>query len=68
MSCIFEKQSKRLVEKFRETADTGVAIDVQVPFNLATLDVICETSMGAHINAQYSRNSEYVRSSPLRKT
>ena len=58
--CIFEKQSKRLVEKFRETADTGEAIDVQVPVSLATLDVICETAMGVHINAQYASNSEYV--------
>ena len=58
--CIFEKQSKRLVQKFRETADTGEAIDVQVPVSLATLDVICETAMGVHINAQYESNSEYV--------
>ena len=58
--CIFEKHSKRLVEKFRETADTGEAIDVQVPVSLATLDVICETSMRVHINAQYASTSEYV--------
>ena len=58
--CIFEKQSKRLVEKFREIANTGEAVDVQVPVSLATLDVICETAMGADINAQYASNFEYV--------
>ena len=57
---IFETQAKRLVKKFRETADTGKAIDVQIPVSLATLDVICETAMGVHINAQYASNSEYV--------
>ena len=56
--CIFEKQSKRLVEKFRERADTGEAIDVQVPVSLATLDIICETAMGVDINAQHASNSE----------
>ena len=58
---IFEEHSKRLVEKLKLKADTGEAVDIQVPVSLATLDAISETSMGVKIHAQDSGNTEYVK-------
>ncbi|XP_055380309.1 cytochrome P450 4d1-like [Condylostylus longicornis] len=55
---IFEEQGNILVEQLKK--QIGKEIDLYNYFNLATLDVICETAMGVKVNAQTNSDSKYV--------
>ncbi|XP_065342934.1 cytochrome P450 4C1-like [Cloeon dipterum] len=58
---IFNKCSKELVEKLEEPAQRGQTIDIFDYVTLCALDIICESSMGASINAQQQKDSAYVK-------
>ncbi|XP_037071103.1 cytochrome P450 4c3-like [Pollicipes pollicipes] len=55
----FNEQSKVLVSKLRET--NGQRTDVFPYITKATLDIICEATMGVQIKAQQGARSDYVR-------
>ncbi|CAH0550618.1 unnamed protein product [Brassicogethes aeneus] len=58
---VFENQGKILIKKLeKEVGKDSVNIFPYV--TLCTLDIICETAMGTSINAQDSKNLEYVAS------
>ena len=57
---MIENEAKLLVEKLRDFADTGKAVDIQTPVSLAALDVICQTAMGVSVHAQKQSSSPYV--------
>ncbi|KAI9560159.1 hypothetical protein GHT06_014170 [Daphnia sinensis] len=56
---VFNEQSKTLVEKL--TTKVGQDFDIFPFITLCTLDVICETAMGRHVNAQSKSDSDYVK-------
>ncbi|XP_028415753.1 cytochrome P450 4V2-like [Dendronephthya gigantea] len=57
---IHQKQSAILVELLQEKADKG-EFDIAPYITLCVLDIICETSMGIDIKAQYGSNPEYTK-------
>nr|CAH0113244.1 unnamed protein product [Daphnia galeata] len=63
---IFNKQSVVLVDKLREAHQDMVAnnrdrINLFPYVARCTLDIICETAMGRHVDAQLNNDSEYVK-------
>ncbi|XP_057365879.1 cytochrome P450 4c3-like [Daphnia carinata] len=63
---IFNKQSVVLVQKLREAhqdmlAKNGDRINLFPYVARCTLDIICETAMGRHVDAQLNNDSEYVK-------
>ncbi|KAK4880255.1 hypothetical protein RN001_008401 [Aquatica leii] len=54
---VFEKQSNILITQFEKI---NGEFDVQLYCKLYVLDVLCETTMNASINAQSCANSDYV--------
>lgn len=56
---VFNEQSAILVERLHEKV--GQDFDIFPFITLCTLDVICETAMGRHVNAQSQADSDYVK-------
>ncbi|XP_035219899.1 cytochrome P450 4V2-like isoform X2 [Stegodyphus dumicola] len=56
---IFNEQSQVLVKKIGSLGSNS-ATDIVPLIKMCTLDIICETAMGVHINAQLGGCSEYV--------
>ncbi|XP_046655326.1 cytochrome P450 4C1-like isoform X2 [Daphnia pulicaria] len=56
---VFNEQSAVLVEKLGEKV--GQDFDIFPFITRCTLDVICETAMGRHVNAQGKSDSDYVQ-------
>ncbi|XP_046655329.1 cytochrome P450 4c3-like [Daphnia pulicaria] len=57
---VFNEQSAVLVGKLSEKV--GQEFDIFPYITLCTLDVICETTMGRHVDAQSKSDSDYVQS------
>ncbi|XP_028414063.1 cytochrome P450 4V2-like [Dendronephthya gigantea] len=57
---IHQKQSGIMVELLQAKADKG-EFDIAPYITLCVLDIICETSMGIDIKAQYGSNPEYTK-------
>ncbi|KAL7018883.1 hypothetical protein ACKWTF_010946 [Chironomus riparius] len=57
---IFNEQSSVLVKKLEKEIDRD-SFNVFPYVTLCTLDIVCETAMGQHVNAQGDKDSEYVK-------
>jgi len=58
---VFNKQSRVMIKKLNEACEGSPSDIVICPFvTRCTLDVICETAMGRHIDAQNKEESDYV--------
>ncbi|CAB4010373.1 cytochrome P450 4V2 [Paramuricea clavata] len=57
---IHQKQSAILIQLLQAKADKG-EFDIVPYITLCVLDIICETSMGFDIKAQFGSNSEYIK-------
>lgn len=56
---IFNQESKIMAEKLLAHAGKG-SFDVYSYVTLCALDIICESAMGRHVNAQQHKDSDYV--------
>lgn len=57
---VFNEHSITLLSKFQKYADHEREVDIFKDLSLCTLDIICETAMGCHVNAQMGNNADYV--------
>uniref|UniRef100_A0A914E9Y2 ZP domain-containing protein n=1 Tax=Acrobeloides nanus TaxID=290746 RepID=A0A914E9Y2_9BILA len=58
---VFNQESRNLVEILEKYADNKQEVDIYPLAKYATLDIICETSMGTQLNAQGDPNQPYVK-------
>ncbi|XP_071488190.1 cytochrome P450 4V2-like [Diadema antillarum] len=58
---VFNEQSKILTKKLDAVKDQHVPVNILPLVTHCTLDIICDTAMGKHTNAQGEGDSEYVR-------
>ncbi|KAH8260885.1 hypothetical protein KR044_000016 [Drosophila immigrans] len=56
---VFERQARILVDRFAKLADTNEPVDFYQYISCYTLDTICETALGATVNAQSGQKSDY---------
>uniref|UniRef100_A0AC35UGC5 Cytochrome P450 n=1 Tax=Rhabditophanes sp. KR3021 TaxID=114890 RepID=A0AC35UGC5_9BILA len=56
----FNRETKILLSKFDEFADTGEEIDVSKFIKSASLDMVCSTAMGHKSNVQQNPECDYV--------
>ncbi|KAG5672382.1 hypothetical protein PVAND_002514 [Polypedilum vanderplanki] len=57
---IFNEQSAILVKKLEKEIDCD-SFNIFSYVTLCTLDIVCETAMGQHVNAQGNKDSDYVK-------
>ncbi|XP_071498869.1 cytochrome P450 4V2-like [Diadema antillarum] len=58
---VFNEQSAVLVKKLEKFADIPEPINIFPQITYCVLDIICDTAMGKHINAQGNSDNEYVQ-------
>ncbi|KAJ6216496.1 hypothetical protein RDWZM_007653 [Blomia tropicalis] len=63
---VFNEQARVLIDRLREVArrkcSNCTVVDIVPVITACTLDIICETIMGASIGAQQSTNNKYCKS------
>ncbi|XP_072165423.1 cytochrome P450 4C1-like [Diadema setosum] len=57
---VFNEQSNILAEKLDKFANQFVSVNIFPLVTCCVLDIICETAMGKHANAQRETDNEYV--------
>ncbi|XP_022208406.2 probable cytochrome P450 312a1 [Drosophila obscura] len=57
---VFERQSRILLPRVAEYAESGKPLDFLHMISCYTLDVICETALGVSVDAQSGKRSSYL--------
>jgi cytochrome P450 family 4 subfamily V len=58
---VFNEQSVIMQKRLELMAAKSQGFDIMPYITLCTLDIICDTAMGKHVNAQANSDSEYVK-------
>ncbi|KAH8239508.1 hypothetical protein KR032_005102, partial [Drosophila birchii] len=58
---VFEKQSRILIDRLEEYAETGRQVDFLQFISCFTLDSFCETALGVSVGTQLDGYSDYVK-------
>ncbi|XP_053964372.1 uncharacterized protein LOC128867288 [Anastrepha ludens] len=58
---VMNKNSNKFIEKLRNTSRGDAIFDFQEMTHYLTMDVICDTAMGVHINAMDNHDNEVVQ-------
>jgi len=57
---VFNQEARVMVKKLEKIAGTG-EFDIYQFITLCALDIICQSAMGKHVNAQKNKESDYVK-------
>ncbi|CAL2046537.1 unnamed protein product [Caenorhabditis brenneri] len=60
--CVHDYQAKVFLDQIKPHADSGKEVDLFPYIKRCALDIICETSMGATVDAQNNHDHQYVES------